>query len=130
MEMIILKKKKKRNAFRVCYRARVENYFKERYWNLKRGKRGEGRKFLEITLENLYSQLRSCWFDDSRQKLQKLLNILALLQIINSVGADEARIEFPMFYQIIAKLKRGDCVSFETEKGRLDDFYFKEVEVS
>lgn len=53
MEIIILKKK--RNAFRVCYRARVENYFKERYWNLKRGRRGEGRKFLEITLENLYS---------------------------------------------------------------------------
>lgn len=46
------------------------------------------------------------------------------------MGADEARIEFPMFYQIIAKLERGDCVSFETEKGRLDDFYFKEVEVS
>ena len=46
---------KKRNAFRVCYRARVENYFKERYWNLKRGRRGEGRKFLEIRLEKLYS---------------------------------------------------------------------------
>ena len=77
-----------------------------------------------------FTQLRSCWFDDSRQKLQKLLNVLALLQIINSLCADEALIEFPMFYQIIVKLKRGACVSFETEKGRLDDFYFREVEVS
>ena len=35
-----------------------------------------------------------------------------------------------MFYQNIVKLKGGDCVSFEKEKGCLDYFYIKKVEVS
>ena len=37
---------------------------------------------------------------------------------------------FTMFYQNVVKLKRGDFVSFEKEKRRLDDFCFKKIEVS
>ena len=73
--------------------------------------------------------LHSCLLDDSRQKLQRLLNNLVHLQTINYSGADETLTEITMFYQNIVKLKRGDFVSFEQKKVHLDDFYFKEVEV-